>query len=130
MNLRSVTIWTTGVALIGTIVFPYLLGDVSLFHPLLFEIILSCTLIWLLSGSPLLVSFFLAIMLRHKTSSEILLASTIFYGICYSLACCVALFEFMGTILLLGIGIMSLPVMIPVWISALRANAYNTPKTP
>ena len=118
MNLRNVTIWTTGLALIGTIIFPYLLDDVSLFHPRIFEIIFSATLIWLLSGSPLLVSFVLAIMLRDKNSSDILLASTIFYGICYGLACCVALFEFMGTILLLGIGIMSLPVMIPVWVIA------------
>ena len=116
MNLRNITIWTTGLALIGTMIIPAMF----LFHvddAAGFGLVL---LIWCLSGSPIYISFRISMRLKYTVSIVILLVSTIVYVSSY-------VFMVVGLQALFGfgffiIGIFLLPVMIPVWIIAYALN--------
>ena len=127
MNLRNVTIWTTGVILSITIAVPCLInasqrwqGDVSKVLYTLWEV----GFLWLLSGSPLLVSFIIAIKSRRNIASAVLLVSTITFAIWYGYMLHFALWsgEYLSILAILYIGIFSLPVMLPAWIATLVLN--------
>ena len=86
MNLRTVTIWTTGLTLIGTFIVPcvYLFGNDG--ESNLIDIICSPGIwliwgtMWFVTGSPLLVSQIIAVRLKYEIPAFILLLSTIIYG--------------------------------------------------
>ena len=128
MNLRTVTIWTTAVMMLATIVAPCIF---CVFHPpRTSQHIVTLAFLWFTSIFPLVVSLVLAITLRYHISSIILLVSTIAYGIWYASALPTLFFEYLGVVILLYLGILSLPVMIPAWIAALLLNRYYVTKTP
>ena len=94
--------------------------------PVMFFVILAkvsevnaAVLFWLASGTPLLVSYFVSRNLRYAAAHLLLFFSTIAYSIAYVLVLYLAFFvDGMMLILLLYIGVVSLPVMIPTWITA------------
>ncbi len=119
MNLRTATIGTTTVMLIGTVVAPYILLQVGVFQPHGFaEDIGFATGLWMFSGSPLLVSLVLALKLKYDPSTVVLLVSTIAYGAWYIMVCYASFDGYLGILVLYAVGILSLPVMIPAWVSA------------
>ena len=128
MNLRNVTIWTTGVMMILVAIVPA--GLIALLG--YGDAIVSSLILWLFSGTPLLVSFALAVKLEYKISTIILLLSAIAYGLWFvqiasnvvSMVSSTHLNCNCGLELLffLTIGPLSLPVMLPVWITALVLN--------
>ena len=127
MNLRNVTIWTTGVMLVLTLLIPVgVIAYAEVFnHNIDFYHNTDIVwLTWLLSGTPLLVSFILAIKLKHKVSSVILLVSTIVYAIWFTFLSIAISMDTCGCAALVFflIGPLSLPVMLPVWITALILN--------
>jgi len=120
MNLRTITILTTGVMLAATFIVPCIL---SITVPDQSIVILATFLIlWFTSGSPLAVSFILAIKTRYYISSIILFVTTIVYSIWYACLLPTVFDGYLGSIVLLFIGILSLPVMIPAWITVLLLN--------
>ena len=139
MNLRNVTIWTTGVMTAVSIATPivffvYFLwrmeefSDVNKLFSLSGLIGLGCW--WLFSGSPLLVSFLIALLVKKRISIVVLLVATTVYGILFA---CVwgLMFIFPAPIVMIlagGIGIAMLPIMLPAWIVALVLNSYYTKK--
>jgi len=80
-------------------------------------------LIWLLSGSPMLVSLIIAVKSKHNFSLSLLLVSTIAFAIWYGYVLYVSLSHthFPGLAIVVT-GVMSLPVMIPAWITVLILN--------
>ena len=129
MNLRTVTIWTTGLALFLTMVLPIRCFWVG-------EGITFCLLLWLFSGSPLVVSLVIACKLKFVFGDKlepavapnlVLLFSTIAYAIWYAymLYCVFTSCDGLAVFGLFGIAIFSLPVMFPVWIIALILDAYR-----
>ena len=84
--------------------------------------------LWLFSGTPLLVSFVLAIKLKHKIPSVILLVSTIIYGVWFAFVHIQSIDQYMGALMFFFIGIVSLPVMIPAWITAMTLDAHYAKK--
>jgi len=119
MNFRTVTIWTTGLALILTLILParcVFNGDDVFF----------VFMLWFLSSFPLVISFIIARTLEPIiVPNLILFLSTIAYGIWYvyvlygTVTCCYAL----AALAPFCIGILALPVMFLVWIIALIFNA-------
>ena len=153
MNLRTVTTWTTGVMMIlallipagillytgfaEAIAYPPVPGVVGYIIILTFfvaHVMALSPIIWLFSGTPLLVAYILAKKLKYKPSTVILLVSSIAYGIWFTsvsaylsdygigrLSTCVQLLTLIGPC--------SLPVMLPCWIVALRLNSSYTKKS-
>jgi hypothetical protein len=135
MNLRKVTIWTTGVMLIGTIMVPCLDLFFNFLAIRVFEVV-DVAFIWLFSGSPLAVSLYLTIKSRSHNSDITLLVSTIAYGVWYIFM----LFDMMNTFFgiplhkqdhggtpdILLCGIFSLPVMLSAWGIALNLDPQYT----
>jgi hypothetical protein len=117
MNLRKVTIWTTGVMLIATLILPCRFFTIAPVQS--FGTMQTFSFVWLTSGSPLVVSFILAKVLKYHISSIIILASTIAYSIWYICVLPTVFFEDFGVLVLLCVAILSLPVMIPAWIAAI-----------
>ena len=115
MTARDITIWTTFVLLLLTLVASAPVKDSDFF---LFSL-------WFYSSWPLLISFVIAKRLKDDAPAFLLLASTIVYGIWYAYALYQALTAYLGVLLLVYAGVMSLPVMIPVWIIVLLMNAYT-----
>jgi len=129
MNLRNVTIWTTGVMTAVSIAMPIVfwsyffwrmeeLGDVNKLFSL--QGLIALGLWWLFSGSPLLVSFLIAFLIKKRISIIVLLVATTVYGILFA---CVwgLMFIFPAPIVMIlacGIGIATLPLMLPAWITA------------
>ena len=127
MNLRTVTIWTTGLMLIGTIVFPFM------WLSLTWDDVVFFSVFWFFNGSPLVVSFVVVIMLRHNTSAAILLISMVVCGLWYVSAWYGILdaneITFIGFfILCFLLGLLDISVMIPVWIIAIMLNRRYTKK--
>jgi len=121
MNLRSISIWTTGVMLIVTVAVPTLLiFGITLGHHIRMIEAEFAVLLWFASSTPLLISYFVSRNLQYALSTLILLFSTIVYSIAYAWVLYLAFFiDGMMLILLLYIGVASLSVMIPAWITAL-----------
>jgi len=121
MNLRTVTIWTTGLTLIGTMVLPFMWLDLT------WDDAVVCSAFWFFNGSPLVVSLIVAVMLRHNTSTTILLVSTIAYGLWYVSMWYSILdaneITFVGFVILcFASGLLDFSVMIPVWTIAIRLD--------
>jgi hypothetical protein len=76
--------------------------------------------IWLFSGSPLLVSFVLTIVLKSRESTIILLVSTIIYGVWFALLSVGILLDGCGCAFFVfyAIGLFALPGMLLLWIAA------------
>ena len=126
MNLRTVTIWTTAVMMIGTSVVPWLL---CVFHPpLLWDY--QILIVWSISGLPLVISLLYAIILRYHVSSIILLIITIAYSILYVCTLPTAFGAYLGPFALVVLGVLSLPVMTPAWIAAWLLDWHYVVKTP
>jgi len=116
MNLRNVTIWMTGLMMIVMIAVLVMVFVILAKVPE----VNAAILFWLASGTPLLVSYFVARNLQYVIPTLILLFSTIAYGIAYAWVLYLAFFiDGMMLILLLYIGVASLSVMIPAWTTAI-----------
>ena len=127
MNLRIVTIWTTGSMLLLTIA----TATISFFHELPKDdldrfITLTIKGLWIVlmcSSCPLIYSWILAITLKNSKSTFILFVSTIMYGILYvSAVFFILMLGHEETGILLNVGILSFPVMVPIWIMAIMLN--------
>ena len=129
MNLRSVTIWTTGVMMVLPIVAPvggsyfaYLDGmnnDVNIvfgFTVGILHFIFGCP--------PFVISFVLAKKLKNNVSAGIILISTIAWGVWYVVYWWEGASWSASTLVVVFFGatILSLPVMLPAWITALILN--------
>ena len=77
MHLRTITIWTTGLMLIGTVVLPALFVFNVLQHTDLPAAFRLCSQLCLISGLPSAISFMLAIILKRSSCALVLLSSTI-----------------------------------------------------
>jgi len=146
MTLRTVTIWTTGAMLIGTIIAPYIAspfvyglsiyGDIgSPAIPILimpFIIILRGLFLWLFSGSTLGVSFIIAVKLKHAIPLFILLVSTVVYGFWYVYWWNMAMTggSCMDGMFVLYIVPGSLLFLIPTWVITLLLDSRYVTKTP
>ena len=131
MNLHTITIWTTGAMLILTLVVPtHKLALGASVYYVVDNIVLDTLILWLFSGSPLFISFVITLKSKRKTSSGILLVTTIIYVFLYAYAMHQLFYVYLGGLALLVVGIVSLPVMIPAWITALLLNQYYATKTP
>ena len=142
MNLRNVTIRTTGVMLIGTILLPYvytftstpgfLLPPSSTIITSIGIVLCGSSVLWLFSGSPMLVSFIVAKKLKYNVPFLILFVSTVAYGCLFVSAQCLFLTDTnsctRGFWLLMPLS--SLWWMIPTWVTALLLNRYYATKTP
>jgi hypothetical protein len=128
MNLRNVTIWTTGMLLLLTVV----TATISFFHDLpkddldrfIVLTIKALPICLMCSGCPLFGSWVIAIILKHNKSIFILFVPTIVYGVLY-VSAAFLIFNLETDILLkrtsmlLQVGFLSIPVMIPIWILAI-----------
>ncbi len=125
MSLRTVTIWMTGVVLVGTAVVP---SSPMLFAPnlnftnFISHIVGNCVY----TGWPLVVSLFIAKKLKYHIPAIILLVSTIAYGILYAFSVYLIFKSpcpYMA-IILFTISIWSLPVTYPAWAIARALDEY------
>ena len=139
MNLRNVTIGTTGVMMVGTIFTPCIY-DICFFVFLPFlrvpmavsgwmDILFFCVPVWLFSSTPMLVSFMIARTVNLRILSNlILLVTAIAYGIFYVLMLSFVIPDISpeapAVVMFMAFGILSLPVMIPAWIIALVLNRH------
>ena len=102
------------------------------FADVIAHVVILPLLIWLFSGTPLLVSFIFALKLKRKFSLVILLFVTIAYSLWFVTVssgvaadtCGCAIFVFFV------IGPMSLIVMLPAWITAYVLNRRYTKQEP
>ena len=74
MNPRNVTIWTTGVMIIGTMYVPFVLIADDL------NMVLESSIFWFFGALPLLVSFVLSGKIKNYSSAIVLLVSAIAFG--------------------------------------------------
>ena len=131
MSLRTITIGITGVVLLAPMVVPAIMlfnVDHNSGHwnigELLSLAVCRGLIFWLFGGLPLLVSLFLAIKLKHSSSSVILFISTMAYGVWYATVCSVCFDGYLGPVLLVFVGVLSLPVMLPLWSIALYLEGH------
>ena len=124
-NLRRTTIWTTGVMMIATMILPTIWMWPGILHTF-YEPVLMTFMMWCLTGSHLFVSFIIAVQVKARISTIILLISTLVYG---TVICCAWGWGFLNPHIaedygysIMSIGMWSLTVMIPVWIAALILN--------
>ena len=132
MNLRNVTIWTTGVMLIATFVPIMYVLVIEGFPSQLFEAFFFMSMLWLVSGSPMLISFVIARRLKSATTpSVILLISTVAFGLWFIYWWSLVMPDPRGCngFIILGIGLGSLWWMLPAWIIAMVLNAHYTKKS-
>lgn len=120
-HLRTITIWMTGAMLMATVIIPCLLWMTAPIQSS--GTLATFSFVWFTSGSPLIVSFILAIKTRYYISSIILFVTTIAYSICYACALPTVFDGYLGSLILLFIGGLSLPVMIPAWITVWLLNS-------
>jgi len=124
MILRSITIWTTDALLIATVIVSFALPIFFSFEQS--NVVPRAAFIWLLSGSPVAVSCFVAREIKFNIPVAVLLMPTTVYGLLYFLG----VYTFvsdpgnLGTVAFFLLGIWSLPVSIPIWFLALRLNSY------
>jgi hypothetical protein len=123
MNLRKVTIWTTGAMLIGTVVVSF---SVAFLLENFTNKVGHAVFIWFLNGLPVLVSFFVAREIKFEIPAVILLVSAIAYGLLYVLGLCGNIFDpgNLGNVLWFYLGIWTFPIAFPTWILVLRLNTY------
>jgi len=115
---------TIAVPAIQSIIWFY---QLNLQFELLLHVISSYFYEWMGCGWPLVVSYFISRKLKCPASSAILFLSTIGYGIFYIYAMYAVLTpgsDGMVILVLYFLGLMSLPIMLPVWITVLVMSAY------
>jgi len=125
-QLRTVTIWTTGLMLLLTmiIILPVFerFGAGDIFGDIFFA-----SLLWFLSGSPLAVSFVVARKLGPTViPNHILLISTIAYGAWYIYVLhdvFTSTYKF-AVFALFGIGCFAFPVMFVAWVVSLYLDFH------
>jgi len=124
MILRTITVWTTSLLLIATAVISFGLPFFFLFEQS--NVVPRAAFIWLLSGSPVAVSCFVAREIKFGIPAAVLLVPTIVYGWLYfwGVYAVISYPGNLGTIAFFLLGIWTLPVSIPTWIFALRLNSY------
>ena len=104
----------------GSVIVPTLLVFAAMFGVGLwkddevFTVILVAALLWFFSSFPLLIAYFVSKNLQYKIPITILLCSTVAYGIAYVGALCHDDIRDFAVI-----GFTSLPVLLPLWITAL-----------
>ena len=135
MNLRTITIWTTGLMIIVTFVVPSFcvfvtegartnFSTITMSAITIFNILYGMTLLWWFSGSPMAVSFIIARKLKYDTPIFILFVSTIAY--CFLFV--YSQFQYLAatggcmSALWLLTPFSSLFWLIPVWITAIMLN--------
>jgi len=130
MNLRKVTIWTTGVLSLGIVCIPLVcfgIAEPSKWVNSWFIFLLG----WSCYAWPLAISWLVARRLKHAVPLTILLVATVYCGIKYTHViyiilfypdshCCQLLTTFMS----------SLIILIPVWFFVLRLNSHYIKNTP
>ena len=136
MNLRNMTIWTTGLLMLVPLVMPVVFMFPSWGVEDVEDLINVPILCWLFSGTPLLCSLVLAKKLKYRISTVILLFTTIIYGISF-VAMSLHVYSAIsaggcgcGVIRLFLVGPLSLPVMIPAWMTAILLDNHYATKTP
>ena len=140
MTLCTVTFWTTLLLLLVTIAVPYVylfdkdafsmdfsttlasIMTVTDFILVAFVLVLCCSILWLLTGSPLLVSLLIARKLKYAFPAFILLVSTIVYGLWFGFIFHQQ-FADSSEFLLPYIVIGSIIFMLPTWCLSWRINA-------
>lgn len=144
MNFHAITIWTTLTALIASIIAPYVVAPFAyglspyqafstnsmVLFPIL--VVFAATILWLLSGSPLLVSYIIAKKLKSFVIPNlVLLVSTIAFCIysVYSWIMAIAGGGCMSGLFVVSIASCSVLWMLPAWIVALKLNSWYTKKT-
>ena len=129
MNLRTITIWTTGVMLIATFIPIFYVFIIEGFPSQVYFAIFSMSMLWLVSGSPMLVSFVIARMLKSAViPNVILLMSTVAFGIWFAYMWSLVMPAPRGcnAFIILYIALDSLWWMFPTWIFAWYLNSYYT----
>ena len=123
--------------MIGTMILPAWITNWQGGLDRMFDALGAFAFYWLLSGAPLLIVFVLAMTLKNKISTVVLLFSVIAYCVLYARVLHYALFsgEDFALLAILFIGIWSLPMMIPAWIIAYAldrryAQTSATPSPP
>ena len=80
-------------------------------------------------GFPLIVSIMVSLYSKHALSHIFSMVASILYGYCFA-AYCIHLWHGMGNgLVLFMIGILFLPVLLPLWILASLLNARYVKKT-
>ena len=129
MNLRTVTIWTTGLMLSVTIVVAVSVAHNSYSSKGMGAVMLATCAVWLFTGSPLAVSFIITCKSKRIPPLVVILASIIIYGVFYGWGYTCMESEF-APLSLVTANTCSLSVMIPAWIIVLLLNWRYVTKTP
>jgi hypothetical protein len=145
MTIRNVTIATTLWLLIITIIAPYIVSPsvygLSIYHGVKSTdyitlitnptVMWGCLLLWLFTGSPLVVSLIIAVKVKHTVPSLVLLVSTIGYALWYILSWSIAMNagHCMAGMSVIAIAPCSLVLMIPVWIATVSVNSSCVKQT-
>ena len=127
MNLRNVTIWTTGLTLTATFFLVFVYFFVRESHSPSFSVATAmtpCIIIAVLCNAPLIVSCILLFFLKHPISLALLFISTILYGVGMLVAFWSAWghYECMSGIQFFGTAFTLFPVMLSAWIAAYTLN--------
>ena len=96
-------------------------------------VIKGLPIVFMFSGCPLIGSLIIAVSLKYRMPILMLFVSTIVYGFLYILIAFIIFSVRVGDVcgMLLNVGILSLPIMIPVWIIALVIDYHKkNPLTP
>ncbi len=134
MNLRKVTIRATSGMLLATVITPifclvvegwYLnFSDIFVLIFGTLYTLYALFLLWLFSGSPMLITFILAVKLKHVVPNAILLAATLGYAILFVYSQFMYIMsdsDMRSLWLLTPLG--SLWWMVPAWFAALSLNS-------
>jgi|GEM_PF-4420876 len=146
MTTRDITIWTTFILLLLTLIFPAVAFYIDFPSPEYYdthppgkhieESIIFLPIAWFLISWPLLISYVVAKSLQCEASCGILLGVTIGYALFYATVVVVVIdpdpyksiyFCFGGLSILT---LLSIPVMVPMWITVVVKNAYYVKPTP
>ena len=130
MNLRSITIWMSAVMLVMSFVVSagYMFTVIVSILGISYTVhAIGCSLLyWCFTAYPFAITYFTTKKLKYVCSIAILLVPTIAYANGYFFFLYYLFFiENSDYSLMLGITILSLPVMIPAWISATVLNRYH-----
>jgi len=95
-------------------------------------VIKGLPIVFMFSGCPLIGSLIIAMTLKYRVPIFILFVSTIVYGFLYIIVAFIIFSVRVGDVcgMLLNVGILSLPIMIPVWIATLLLDRQYRKKTP
>ena len=130
MNLRNATIWMSAVMLIVSFVvsvgynFTVIVSMLGISYTV--QAISHSLLYWCFTAYPFAITYFTTKKLRYVFPVAIVLVPTIAHAIGYFYFLYFLFFiENSARSLLLGITVLSLPVMIPAWIAATMLNRYH-----